>query len=640
LPKTLANSSQPNTLYLYFWLTYVVVLCIAADSISFGAAYHDGASSLLFVLVAWCCYGLLYLLPAIALTSISYQISKHFMALNRLSVWTVHTIAISTAGLTTLLLYANAKIFSLYGMFINGFILNLLMTPGGIESMGGSSQSDIGFALIAAGFFVLQLLALWLSYFFCKHMQILHRMPRQIGLYTAMVIFITSLGVHFTYAADSYSKGRLTSLAETVPFFHPISARHFFKMLGYKVNKPEQIKVKGRLHYPLNPIQFKKPAKPYNIVWLVSESWRADMLDPEIMPSTWQFAEKASRFTRNDSGGNGTRMGVFSMFMGIPGNYWFSFLKEHRGAAIIDVLQQQGYQMDLFTSARFSYPEFDKTIFSQIPADKLHSLPEPGFGWERDRANVSSLLNFIDKRDPAKPFFTFMFFESPHARYHFPPESIIRRPFRDDINYATLSKNALRADIAPIKNRYINAVHHLDSQFGRIFSYLQEKNLLDNTIVVVLGDHGEEFMEHGYWGHNSTFVDEQVRTPLVIWAPGQAPRVSDEMTSHMDIIPTIMPLLGVTNPTSDYAIGYNLLSSEKRSSTYISDWNRVVYVDKEVKIVQPVSIQGYGGNRLSYANDEAIPAAKLASVTRSKQPALIQTIQDLTKFLDKKPPPR
>ncbi|MGZ8252357.1 MAG: sulfatase-like hydrolase/transferase, partial [Methylophilaceae bacterium] len=89
-----------------------------------------------------------------------------------------------------------------------------------------------------------------------------------------------------------------------------------------------------------------------------------------------------------------------------------------------------------------------------------------------------------------------------------------------------------------------------------------------------------------------------------------------------------------------YAIGYNLLSSEKRNSTYISDWNRVVYVDKEVKIVQPVSIQGYGGNRLSYANDEAIPAAKLASVTRSKQPALIQTIQDLTKFLDKKPPPK
>ena len=70
-----------------------------------------------------------------------------------------------------------------------------------------------------------------------------------------------------------------------------------------------------------------------------------------------------------------------------------------------------------------------------------------------------------------------MFFESPHARYFFPQESVIAKPYRNDLNYATLSKEALSKDIVPIKNRYINAVHHLDSQYKRVFDYLKDKKL-------------------------------------------------------------------------------------------------------------------------------------------------------------------
>ncbi|HEU4708638.1 MAG TPA: sulfatase, partial [Methylophilaceae bacterium] len=335
------------------------------------------------------------------------------------------------------------------------------------------------------------------------------------------------------------------------------------------------------------------------------------------------------------SGGNGTRMGVFSMFMGLPGNYWFPFLKEGRGAAIVDVLQKENYQMQFYTSARFSYPEFEKTIFSQVPRSQLHSLENGQPGWSRDRSNVSSLLDFIDKRDPSRPFFAFMFFESPHARYYFPPESVIRRPYRDDINYASLSKSELAQDIVPIKNRYINAVHHLDSQFARVFDYLKQHDMLDNTIVVLVGDHGEEFMEHGFWGHNSTFVDQQIRTPLVLWIPGRKPQVDNAMTSHMDIVPTLMPLLGVKNPEEDYSEGHNLLADATRTYTYVSDWNRITYVDGEVKITEPVSISGLASNRVTAANDEPVPIQQVAGIMERKQPALARLVQDVTRFLDK-----
>lgn len=620
---------QKNILKAYFLITYFVVLWLVSDSIPISTIYQEGWLAFGFMIIAFLLYGLYYLLPAIVITVLVRFISQR-LAAN--STRPTYIAAIVTGAITALLLYANAKIFSLYGMFFNGFILNLVMTPGGIESLGGSTASDVGYALIGLGFLSLQALILWITYRFYHKKQTLQLSFKFLPITAAIVTIV----VHMGFALDSYANNQLNIVAESIPFYQTVSARGFFKELGFTAQRETKLKIKGKLNYPLNPIQFSKPAKPYNIIWLTSESWRADMLDEKIMPNSWSFAKNAARYTRNYSGGNGTRMGVFSMFTGIPGNYWFSFLETRRGAAIIDVLQQQQYQMSFYTSAKFSYPEFDKTVFAHVPNEQLHDQNKNSTGWENDRDNVTDLLSFIDKRDQSKPFFTFMFFESPHARYYFPPESVIATPYRDDLNYATLSKAALRDNIVPIKNRYINSVHHLDMQFGRIFDYLKANNLLDNTIVILNGDHGEEFMEHGFWGHNSTFVDPQVRTPLVIYTPEMKPLVSDQMTSHMDIVPTIMPLLGVKNPSSDYATGYNLLAGEKRSHTYISDWDKVVYVDDDVKITQPVNGKSFALMKASKGNDAPLSDEERKVVLQKKQTAMVQLVQDLGKFFMKR----
>ncbi len=617
-------SNLNRILKTYFLLAYVVLMFIVSDSIPFISILQDGALPFSYLLITWLLYSLYYLLPAIIVTATIRLIFKNVKA--------VYIAAIFTGGITSLLMYANAKLFSLYGMFFNGFIFNLVTTPGGIESLGGSSASDAGFALITIGFFSFQASILW----FARWLHEKKSAPQlQLRLLPSIALIATVL-VHMGFALDSYTTNQLNVVAQSIPFYQTVSARGFFKSLGFTTQREAKIKVKGKLNYPLNPIQIKEPTKPYNIIWLTSESWRADTLNEKVMPNSWEFAKNAARFTRNYSTGNGTRMGVFGMFTGIPGNYWFPFLEERRGAAIIDVLEKQQYQMSFYTSAKFSYPEFDKTIFAHVPSDLLHDSNIGASGWENDRNNVTSLLSFIDNRDKTKPFFTFMFFESPHARYYFPPESVIATPYRDDLNYATLSKTALRNDIVPIKNRYINSVHHLDMQYGRIFEYLKQHQLLDNTIVILVGDHGEEFMEHGFWGHNSTFVDEQVRTPLVIYKPDTTPLVSNQMTSHMDIIPTIMPLLGVTNPSSDYATGYNLLAGEKRSHTYISDWDKVTYVDDEVKITQPVNAKSFALMTASRGDDSALPSDERKAIMQKKQPAMVQLVQDLSKFFKKK----
>jgi hypothetical protein len=263
---------------------------------------------------------------------------------------------------------------------------------------------------------------------------------------------------------------------------------------------------------------------------------------------------------------------------------------------------------------------------------------EAGQGWQRDRENVTNLLKFIDQRDQNKPFFTFMFFESPHARYYFPPESVIRTPYRDDINYVTMTKEQLRNDIVPIKNRYLNSVHHLDSQFARVLDYLKTHGLLDNTVVILTGDHGEEFMEAGYWGHNSTISDPQVRTPMVLWVPGMKPAVHDKMTSHLDVIPTLLPMLGVTNPVEDYSVGISLFSPEKHDHVIITAWTDVGYIDDTAKITLPTSVQG-GGRHVTDAHDKPLTGEQESQVFAQKQGNLLAMMKELGRYKKKQVSP-
>jgi membrane-anchored protein YejM (alkaline phosphatase superfamily) len=136
------------------------------------------------------------------------------------------------------------------------------------------------------------------------------------------------------------------------------------KRLGFATKREDGLDLKVdtvHVHYPLAPLVRAEGHRDLNVVWLVAESLRADMLDPEIMPATTAFASRAVDFRRHYSGGNGTRMGMFSMFYGIYGSYWFSFLNETRGPALVDLMLDANYQPALYTSAVFSYPEFDKT---------------------------------------------------------------------------------------------------------------------------------------------------------------------------------------------------------------------------------------------------------------------------------------
>ncbi len=475
-------------------------------------------------------------------------------------------------------MFANYKLREMYGFYVNFFVVNLLTTPGGVEAMGVSASTNQTLALA-----VLLLAAAVVAALRFVPFERLYPAWLRKGMLWSLVGSALFLQAGW-YALSEYNYNRvILGAASRIVWYIPVTARTFFENMGVAINRPEASdydisEAGGSINYPETPdVRFEKP---YNIVWLVSESLRADMLTPEIMPNTWEFAQKTQRFTEHYSGGNGTRMGMFSQFYGLYGGYWFDFLYAHRPPMLVDLIKKNGYTMKAYTSSRFSYPEFDKTIFASLEDSQLQSYTE-GAGWERDRKNVTDMLEYI--RTAQSPFFSFMFFESAHANYYFPDESVIREDYIDDFNYLTVD---IEANIERIRNRYINATHHLDSQLGRVYAQLEAQGLLENTIVVVTGDHGEEFMEKGRWGHNSTFVQEQIRVPMLIHIPGREPGVTSVMTSHLDMPATILAALGTALDPASYSFGRDLFAPDyDRQYTVVSDWHGNTLVTPDVKMV-------------------------------------------------------
>ncbi|HPS54261.1 MAG TPA: sulfatase-like hydrolase/transferase [Sedimentisphaerales bacterium] len=614
------------TLSFFYLFAYVITLVNCFGYLK-TTVYFNPLTSL-FIASIYLVYPLIYILPAMIITELVRNLLwlKNVRLSSPAKRWILYTVVITAYSLTEIVVYVDKFIFHLYGFHLNGFVWNIITTNGGISSLGTSGSTIVSFVLIVWSFITILGIFLFIS----------SRLPipakNRVALKVSVLLFI---GILFLFQGAAYGissfKGFSPILisSNTLPLYMPITFRNWAKSLGFKNSVENNIKIKldksFKLNYPLNPIERTENSKKYNIVWLVAESLRADMLNEKIMPATWKFAQKSARFTKHYSGGNGTRMGLFALFYGLYGNYWFNFLDEKKPPVLMDILQQDNYEMELFTSAKFTYPEFDKTIFANVPKEKLHSY-DFGQGWLCDRKNVTDLIDFVKNRDTTRPFMTFLFFESPHARYYFPPECAIEPEYIEDFNYAGTD---IKKNITLIKNRYINSCRHLDTQYERILNYLQEASLMEDTIIIITGDHGEEFMENGWWGHNSAYTDEQLLVPFVLWVPGREPVVIDRMTSHLDVPATLLKILGVKNPASDYSLGFDLFSDIKRDYAVVADWDSLGYIDSEYKAILPLKAHNIMGNSI-YTSD--YKATNSDDFFKTRSLSLVKILKECSTF--------
>ena len=553
------------------------------------------------------------------------EVPRWKLALVYGGVWLVSLIVVLVG-------YTDLQLFKLYEYHFNAFVWNLLTTPGGLAALGATEETTY----TVAGVVVLAAILL------AAMLRVIHRfaarsrqghVSRRRGL-AVVGLLLTSLGVvQGVYAFSSYTgQEEYLQAASVLPFHVNTSATGLLRRLGVvQAEKSNSLSLaKGKVNYPLQAITTRPLEKYPNIIWLTAESFRWDLFSAEVTPNLWAFANKAMSFKRHYSGGNRTRMGMFSMFYGLHAPYWYAFQTQRVRPVLMDLLIDKGYQFSLRTSQSFTYPELNDTVFADMPEGTLMQALNEGEPWRCDQQNVDHMLAELAHFEAGKPRFMFMFFESTHAPYTFPESAVIRPGYQQVMNYAKLD---LMKDADAIHRRYVNAAHHVDRQVGRILDYLEEHHLLDSTIVLFTGDHGEEFMENGHWGHGhgNYFPEQQIRVPLVLSIPGYRAQSFDHVTSHLQIPKTLMTYLGTSTPAEAYTLAGDLFQSE--DFLVLGNYNYLGIKNGDSKLVFPFTGSEFFRYDVYDALDKRLPRNERQEVVDASKSVLDRVVTENRRFV-------
>lgn len=463
------------------------------------------------------------------------------------------------AALAISVLVIDTFVFAQYRFHINSVVLDLILA-GQIVSFPWSTwvMVSIGVGLLWMGE--------WLLIRWLESAPLRKKSLNRYFLSLTIIALLSTHSVHIWAAANAYQP--VTQLKRYLPLFYPATANSLMRKYGYinesaiAQQKALTLKTQSDLRYPIEPLSFTEVSKPTNILLLVIDSWRADTFNAENTPNLWALAQSGVIFNQHIATGNSTRAGIFGLFYGIPGTYWHAMLANQQSPLMIDRLQQLNYQMGIFTAAQLHKPEFDQTVFVNI--DNLRIGSSGTSPSALDANLVNDWTAWYAQRDKQRPVFSFLFFDSPHG-YDFPNDYPHHyEPMLGEVNYLKLDNNS---DPVPFFNRYKNSVHYVDSLAKNVLETLKSSGELDNTLVIITGDHGQEINDNklNFWGHNSNYTDAQVKVPFAIVGPKvNVDRMSknrDKLTSHQDLVPTIMEnYLGVTNPINHYSVGEDLLN--------------------------------------------------------------------------------
>jgi arylsulfatase A-like enzyme len=305
-----------------------------------------------------------------------------------------------------------------------------------------------------------------------------------------------------------------------------------------------------------------RPETPPNLLIYMIDTLRADRLgiygyESPVSPNIDRFGAEATVFDNAVGQSSWTRASVASVLTGL----WpVAHGANRRGDRLSDealtlgeILQLAGYG----TAAVGTNPNVSGPFGFRQGFDHFVMLRS------RPRADIVNNLAFewLDGREDEAPFFLYLHTVEPHDPYS-PPEEY-RQRFAPDVSpeFARRSKKIMRdlrlgeiepepQVIADLLALYDGEIADNDAWFGRLLDGLRERGLYDDTMIIVVSDHGEEFYEHGGWTHGRTLQSESVNVPLIVRFPGQSEgRRVDTPVQHIDILPTVLEALGLEIPS-------------------------------------------------------------------------------------------
>lgn len=471
-------------------------------------------------------------------------------------------------GIYLIVLVVDSFVFYLYRFHVNATVVEQLAGPGAGQVFELSSQMYIIAAIVICLIFGFEVLLFKAGYKLAQ--KVTYR--KEITLALAIFgIYACCQIVHATAAAKG--NRAITRCDRYFPLCKPLNINSQLVAMGIDAPLKYKLQQKGHHYqYPLHPITSNGGTKQ-NIIIVALDSWTYNSMDSINCPNIYQFSKKCSQFNHHYSGGNCTRNGVFSMFYGLPGYYWYDFMDQQISPVFVDELVKDHYDIRLYPSASMQNPAFDKNVFSKVP--EQCGATEGAKAWERDRNLAQNFIKDLKEKKGSQPIFSLLFFDSLHSMI-LPDSTEYKAPFQPTWDAPKYLEVNNATDPEPFYNLYKNMLYYLDGYFAQVLDAIEKAGMMDNTVIIVTGDHGQEFNEnhHNFWGHNGNFSAEQVQVPFLYYAPGKAAAQYNHWSSHYDLVPTLMTdVLGVKNQPSDYCNGRLLFDTTPREYMYCDGYN-------------------------------------------------------------------
>lgn len=334
------------------------------------------------------------------------------------------------------------------------------------------------------------------------------------------------------------------------------------------------------------PLDRSQASRIRNVVWIILESTAAQYLDIYggkygVTPGLAGLQGESVTIQNGYAHAVASHISMVSM---LTSSYpWISLKTITTHAPEIGLislgrlLQQNGRRTAFFHSSDTRHSRADRYLagagfdivedYRQRKCDDGSLVDKTEFYSQSttDACTFKSLRNWIDTGSD-KPFFAMLWtFQQHYPYFQTTPGPRFDLPEIKDNDWALEHKT-----------RYLKSVAEADALISGLVEHLRVTNKLAETLIVIAGDHGEAFGQHGSYGHGTNLYEEEVRVPIVFINPQlSAQRVTDRIFGHVDVAPTIADILGIAAPPSWQ--GFSLFrESPERPTYFFSAWHDLV----------------------------------------------------------------
>ncbi|BAX11628.1 TPA: cardiolipin transport protein PbgA [Escherichia coli] len=435
------------------------------------------------------------------------------------------SVILATAGMTLLLI--DSEVFTRFHLHLNPIVWQLVINP-------DENEMARDWQLMFISVPVILLLELVFATWSWQKLRSLTR-RRRFARPLAAFLFIAFIASHVVYIwADANFYRPITMQRANLPLSYPMTARRFLEKHGLldaqeyqrrliEQGNPDAVSVQ----YPLSELRYRDMGTGQNVLLITVDGLNYSRFEKQ-MPALAGFAEQNISFTRHMSSGNTTDNGIFGLFYGISPSYMDGILSTRTPAALITALNQQGYQLGLFSSDGFTSPLYRQALLSDFSMPSVRT--------QSDEQTATQWINWLGRyAQEDNRWFSWVSFNGTNI---------------DDSNQQAFAR------------KYSRAAGNVDDQINRVLNALRDSGKLDNTVVIITAGRGiplSEEEETFDWSHG------HLQVPLVIHWPGTPAQRINALTDHTDLMTTLMQrLLHVSTPASEYSQGQDLFTPQRR----------------------------------------------------------------------------